>query len=244
MIIFVKVRNDEGQIYQSYDIIWKLIDWNFKSCELDEVEPMSNEIYIFVTDNGNVKACCERPHSAKYIHWNIEIPIDGSNGCRDHFDETWFSCQYYFNLSKGKKKFIVLGGDKRLVSEPQAKEWDFCHLAYVYGKRAEQVAQLEAQGFTMAPVGFDDIRNKSIAKSRWGLCLHQHNVPTLSPQRMTLFACRKLPIVIEECDPYPYKVIKLQDFRPLEYKELADENFRLFTEKYNFKKEVEEICKS
>ena len=58
---FVKVRNDQGEIYPSYDIIWQMIDWNFESCELDEVDPNSNETYIFMPDNGNVKACCARP---------------------------------------------------------------------------------------------------------------------------------------------------------------------------------------
>jgi len=238
--IFVKVRNDQNEFYPSYDIINQLIDWNFESCELDKVEPDSNNTYIFIPDNGNVKACCERPHKAKYILWNIEIPGQVEEKCPDYMDEMWLSCKYFYSLVPDKKKFVVLGGDKRLYKDPDPiKQWAFCHLSYLYGKRLGQVKELEARGYTMAPIGWGETRDKSIASSEWGLCLHQNPVPALSPQRMTLYACRKLPIVIEECNPYPYKVVKLKDFTGKDYKELAEENFKLFTETYTFKKCVE-----
>lgn len=239
--IFVKVRNDQGEIYPSYDIIWKLINWNFNSCELDEVDPMSSNVYIFIPDNGNVRACCERPHTAKYILWNIEIPGVVEAKCPNHFDEMWLSCPYFYSLVPNKKKFVILGGDIRLYKLPAIeKQWDFCHLSYLYGKRAAQAAELESKGYTMAPIGWGEIRDEAIAKSRWGLCMHQNPVPALSPQRMTLFACRELPIVLEKADAYPYKVISLETFIGQEDGiNQANENFENFTEMFTFKRMVE-----
>ncbi|MCR4307720.1 MAG: hypothetical protein NUV80_04095 [Candidatus Berkelbacteria bacterium] len=240
--IFVNVRNDSGDFYDSYDIIYQLIRLSeFETCELDEVKPESKNIYIFPINNGNVAACCERPHKARYILWNIEIPGQVEVRCPDYMDEMWVSCQYFYSLIPEKKKFVPLGGHPGLIKEPfTVKKWDFCHLSYIYGKRAEQVAKLESEGFTMAPIGWGEVRDDSVACSRWGLCLHQHAVPALSPQRMTLFACRKLPIVIEECDPYPYQVVKLQDFnRGLDFSSIIEQNFILFTEKYTFRNMVE-----
>lgn len=228
-IKFVKIRNDKGEYYQSYDIFYRLIDWNFEWCELDKVDKDSNETYIFTVNNGNVKACCERLHTAKYILWQLEITYEP---CPSYFDEQWVSDRTM------KGKFVVLGGDARLFFEPSPnKRWDFCHLAYLYGKRAQQVAELESQGFTMAPVGFGEVRDHSIAISRWGLCLHQLDKPILSPQRMTLFACRKLPIVLERSDNYPYDVCFLDEFYRQSW---PDNNFRRFTEELTFKRCVEE----
>lgn len=234
--IFVKVRNDKGEHYGSYDIINQLIDWNFETCELDDVEPMTSKVYIFVPNNGNVKACCERPHTARYILWNLEIPLEESVPCPEYFDEMWVSDKYFASIIPNKGKFVILGGDERLAKEPSIeKRWDFCHLAYLYGKREEVVSQLQATGYTMAPVGFGDTRDEAIAKSRWGLCLHQNPVPAMSPQRMTLFGCRKLPIVLESGDSYPYKVLPLQQFQRQPMLEEATYNFDLLTIKHPFR---------
>lgn len=240
--IFVKVRNDQGEIYHSYDILWQLVALaGFDTCELDEVEPDSNKTYIFTPDNGNVKACCDRPHTAKYILWQLEIPGQVESHCPNYFDEMWLSDQYFYSIAGGNKKFVPMGGDIGLYKEPDpVKKWDFTTVAYLYGKRAEQVAGLVAQGYSMAPVGFGDIRDEAIARSRWGLCLHQHHVPALSPQRMTLFACRKLPIVLEKALPKPYEVVYLDEFVPNDYKELAETNFRRFTQELTFTKCVME----
>jgi hypothetical protein len=250
--IFVKVRNDEGEIYQSYSDYWTLVELSgFSTIELDEVNPNDGRTYIFTPNNGNVEACCRRPHKSRYILWNLEIPIiiegflKSTVKCPDYFDEMWVSCRYFHGISPNKTKFVPLGGHIGLYKEPVLeKRWDFCHIAYIYGKRLEQVQQLESRGFTMAPIGWGDIRDESIACSRWGLCLHQNPVPALSPQRMTLFACRKLPIVIEKCDPYPYQAVLLDDFLPdKDYTEIVDKNFEMFTDKLSFRNCVEEgLC--
>lgn len=235
MIVFVKPRNDQGNFYDSYDVISQLIDWNFDWCELDDVDKDSDNTYIFILDNGNVKACCERPHKAKYILWQLEITYAP---CPKHFDEQWVSDRTMSG------KFVILGGDIRLAKEPSTdKKWDMCHCAYIYGKRANQVAELEQRGFTMAPAGFGEVKDDAIARSRWGLCLHQSETPILSPQRMTLFACRKLPIILEQADGFPYEVCYLQDFDRQDMSEQVEKNFINFTQNYTFKKEVERSLK-
>jgi hypothetical protein len=69
--------------------------------------------------------------------------------------------------------------------------------------------------------------------------MHQNQEPILSPQRMTLFACRKLPIVLEQSDGYPYNVCYLQDFNRQDLSNNAEQNFIMFTQIYTFKKVVE-----
>lgn len=239
--IFVKVRNDQGVLYDSYRDYWHLIELStFPTCELSDVVPDSDQTYIFSPDNGNVAACCERPHRAKYILWQLEIPGQVNLKIPDYFDVMWVSCRYWQSLVP-EAAFVVIGGHPDLFKEPQEpKRWDFCHLAYLYGKRAAQVYDLEQQGFTMAPIGWGDIRDQAMAYSQWGLCLHQNPVPALSPQRMTLFACNKLPIVLEEANPEPYEVVKLLDFnRDIDFTQMVENNFKYFTQTMTFRKAVE-----
>lgn len=228
--IFVKPRNDQGNFYDSYDIISQLIDWNFDWCELDAVDPDSSNTYIFILNNGNVKACCDRPHKAKYILWQLEITYDP---CPPYFNEQWVSDRTM------NGKFVILGGDLRLYKPKEDVKWDFAVCAYLYGKRARQIAELEQKGFTIAPSEPREMRDEAIARSKWGLCLHQLDQQILSPQRMTLFACRKLPIVLEQADSYPYKVCYLHNFDRQDLSDNAEENFTMFTQIYTFKKVIE-----
>ena len=48
-IVFVRVRNDHGKLYDSYTDYNKLIDLSgFDRCELNEVEHGSDNVYIFL----------------------------------------------------------------------------------------------------------------------------------------------------------------------------------------------------
>jgi len=229
MIIFVKVRNDEGNLYDSYDDYWKLVNLSkFESCELDEVNPNSENIYVFSPDNGNVKECCKREHKAKYILWQMERGIEGA--IKDYFDEIWVSDRYFHSLINHPKcKYVILGGHLSLGGRPkEPKKWDYVHLSYLLGRRKEKIDNLIKEGYTIAPNGWGEVKEKSLAYSKMGICFHQDEMPIIEPLRYVLFACWKLPMLAEfSQDFFPYAPLN------------AQENYKLMTEKYTFRKCVE-----
>lgn len=211
--IFVKVRNDQGEIYDSYTDFWTLIELSgFATCELNDLGSHKAATYIFAPDNGNVKAAlihlrATHPDGYKSILWQLERPGKIENVIPDYFDEMWVSDRSFAErINDPHCKFVILGGHIALgkPSSPQ-KKYDFIHLSYLYGERAQKVTQLEQLGYSMAPNGWSNERDEALAVSRYGLCLHQDQEPIIEPLRYTLFSCWGIPIVNETCtDWYPY----------------------------------------
>lgn len=243
-IIFVKVRNDKNEIYSSYCDYWQLVNLSgFETCELDEVEPQSDNTYIFSPNNGNVIACVSRPHSAKYILWQLERPNHVENYCPKEFDETWVSDR---SLTELGGKYVTMGGHPKLGREvlefPDRTDYDYAPISYIYGKREHQVNQLIKEGARIAPMAFSKEEKDAILKnSRYGLALHQDELPVIEPLRYTLFACYGLPIVAEKSkDFYPYKVIQYPNITSGSYKEMAEYNYTMMTKVLTFEKCVKE----
>lgn len=253
--IFVTVRNDQNEIYGSYLFFYELVDLsNFSRCELSEVDPNRDVVYVFPTLNGNVEATCraiyDQPRRCKLIIWQLEIPNIGAElTVPGYVDKMWVSDRHYRELvGDSRCQYVPIGGhpDFGWDSSKNEKKWDIVHMSYLYGKRAEQVATLEARGYSIAPTGFGDERNRIIAASRYGLCLHQHDVPILEPLRHTMFSCFNIPLIIEYCvDSYPYMGADFNEFlaigeRVFETERDWDQNYRLLTQELTFRKCVEE----
>lgn len=248
--IFVKVRNDKGEVYASYEVYWKLVGLvGYQTCELSEVDPQSNNTYIFAPDNGNVAETCRGEHTARYILWYLERVFENETILerpdlliKDYFDEVWCSDRHMYETIKKdwnqredtpKIKYVIVGGHKDLGGEPkEPKKWDFVTIAYLYGRRYTKVEELKAQGKTFAPSLWGDDTSETLAYSRMGFCYHQDEMPVIEPLRYIYFACWKLPMLWEySVDVFPYTGI-------------PEEDYRLMTEVYPFEKTVREALEA
>lgn len=244
--IFVKVRNDEGKIYDSYDDFWSLVKLSgFKSCELDDVKPESQRVYVFTPDNGNVKACCEREHRATYILWQLERPGKVENKVPEHFDRMWVSDRYFEQLvNNDRVKYVPIGGHPDFGEwsyDYEPKKYDFAHISYAYGRRLALMEALESEGYSLAPAGWGEKRDESLKESRNMLCLHQDDMPVIEPLRYTIAACYGLPIVAEESrDFYPYFVQVLGKPGGKSKLDIAKMNYELMTQRLTFRRCVQE----
>jgi hypothetical protein len=256
---FVKVRNDQGEVYGSYRDYWRLVALaNFPTCELSEIDKESTNTYIVSPDNGNVAAVLAGSHTCKFILWQLERPGWVENQVPAHFDEMWVSDRYHKSLIPDDNcKYVTLGGHPDLATGVKGEpEWDFVLTAYIYGKREAQVAALKEQGYTFAPNGYDYAeREYSLNHSRYGLCLHQDEMPIIEPLRYVLYACYDLPIVnekTEDCFPYRvaaapnglsgFEMLLHRSFIPEEENNLAVSariNKQIVTEELTFRKSVE-----
>lgn len=243
---FVKVRNDHGELYSSYEVYWKLINLaGFPTCELSEVDPNSDNTYIFAPDNGNVAEKCSGPHKAKYILWYLERVFGDETILgrpdlliKDYFDEVWCSDRHMYETIKKdwdqrdktpSLKYVIVGGHKELGGEPkEPKKWDFVTIAYLYGRRFDIVERMKAEGKTFAPSLWGDETAETLAHSRMGFCYHQDDLPIIEPLRYVYFACWKLPMLWEySVDVFPYTGDVEQDYK-------------LMTETYTFDRCVKE----
>ncbi len=242
-IYFVKMRNDQGELYPSYIDYWKLVELSgFRTCELNEVDRDSDNVYIFSPVNGNTIAWMQSPHKARFICWQLERPNKQDATCREYgiksVGEMWVSDRALAEACNCT--YVPMGGHPDLVkmTNDPCGEYDFVHMAYLYGERKAKVDALAREGYKIAPASFKN-RDSILMKSKYGLCLHQDEFPTIEPLRYTLFACACLPIFAEKSDDfYPYKVFDISEIG--KYSEdfmfdISNYNNKLLTEELTFK---------
>jgi len=215
-IVFAIIRNDNGNTYDSYTDLWSLVHLSgFETCELDDIDRESDNIYIMSPNNGNVHAAMKVPRKCKCVLWQLERANSIEHAphlCPPYFDETWVSDRYLHSIIGNPKcRFVIMGGHSGLGREPAPiKLYDFVHISYLYGSREADVIHLERQGYKMAPNGWGQARDHSLAHSKFGLCLHQDAMPIIEPLRYTLFSCWKLPLITAHShDPHPYEVFDI-----------------------------------
>ena len=233
------MRNDEGEIYRSYVDYWKLVELSkFDTCELDEVDRDSDNTYIFSPVNGNTINFINSPHKARFIAWQLERPSKGvmEKTC----EEMWFYdkaiCDTY------GLKHVVVGGHPELGGEKLEPKYDFMNMCYLYGKRQEQCNKLRQDGYSLSPNSYDlEERNLELAQSKYGLCLHQDNEPVIEPLRFVLFACWKLPLIVEKSNSYfPYLVQELGNIDEQTGIDQAKFNYKRMTIKLTFRNCIED----
>lgn len=250
---FLRPLNDQRKPYDSYCDLFRLAELSgFEIVEQDQFELGSDETYIVAPLNGNVRAwATDGRRKCRLIGWQLERP-DGKiqvgtqhDFLGDGFDEIWISDWWLANQQTDERvRYVAMGGHPGLGVTPQAeKEWDFAVMSYVYGRREQVINDLKAQGYTIAPNGWGEERNKILARCRMGLCVHQDEIPVLEPLRATLFSMCRLPLVYERCnDFYPYRVWSLDNIEEAKRDECgkAAANYELLTGELGFRRCIEE----
>jgi hypothetical protein len=219
---FVHIRNPRtGEYYSSYNDYFRLVHLSgFKECDLEQVDPASDNTYIFTL---NFHGLNQEPipdeyfpdgRSARYIHHQIERV----NLIDERFDEIWFSDKSIPELRHPKARYVTLGGHQDFM-EPLPdvqKQYDFSHMCYPAGRRFGMLEDMLKRGFSLAPAPIEwEEKNRVMQESKMGLALHQHgdSLDMIEPLRYTVFSCMKLPILAEKSkDFYPYEVFDYEMF--------------------------------
>jgi len=245
-VIFVKIRNDEGEIYRSYHDFWRLVDLSgFDKCELSEVDKDSDNIYIFSPVNGNTINYINTPHKARFIAWQLERPNNGDEN-KEGIDRHGIEEMWFYDRAICKRdglKYVIIGGHPDLGGEKTECQYDMMNMCYLYGKRTRQCNKLIQRGLSLSPNSYDlKERDIELASSRYGLCLHQDDEPVIEPLRFVLFACWKLPLIVEYSHDYhPYLIQGWDKDIDNEVAILqAEYNYRLMTEVHTFRRCVED----
>lgn len=180
-------------------------------------------------------------------------------------DEIWVSDKYIielmekFNPSHAHRfRYVFLGGHPDFGAQGYNEReiyWEAVHISYLTamrGTKYELMRQFNPNTF-WAPNGWGKDRHNALLHSRWGVNLHQGEMPVITPQRFMIFASYCLPILTEYCaDPSPYIVFQdaLNHFQPhktaVGNKRLRDEaiawNYALVTKRQTFKSEVDKAA--
>lgn len=249
-VYFVHIKNPRtGEYYSSYDDYFRLVHLSgFQECDIDQVNPHSNNTYIFTL---NYHGLDQRPIPETYFPKNrtaryILHQLERFNIIDERFDEIWLYDKSMKELSHPKAKYVILGGDKNFMEPvPVEKIWDFYHLCYLFGRREKMVSDLGEMGFNIAPAPIEwRHKNIEMQRSKVGLALHQHehSLGLIEPLRLTVFSCMKLPILAEKSDnPFPYYTYSYEMFlaNPALH-ELTNwqDNWELMTEIYPFKEQI------
>jgi hypothetical protein len=241
---FVKLLNDQGVTYPSYDVLWSLVRLSgFETIEQNEVNDDIDDVLVFPINSGNAHAMANRKRRFKAVLLQLERPAGAFADLVPAFwDEVliadrWLALQT--KLLHPCVKFMPIGGHPDLCIEPSAdKQYDFAVFSYLWGKREHRVKQLQSQGYTVAPNAWGDERAALMSQCRRGLCLHQDNLSIIEPLRMTMFACAKLPLVCDpSADPYPYRTYHLME---IDQANDWETNWKAMTEGFTFRRCVEE----
>lgn len=269
---------DDINQYNSYIDYWTLVRLSgYEICSLGEIDYNDPKIaYVVAPFNGNVQASFGSPEAknrkCKLILWQFEFchkwGLDGvpeDNMDAPDVDEIWTSEPAYLELLKrynpdkaDRMRYIFLGGHEDYGEIPaEDKIYDLCDLSYRYGTRAHKIAILEGHGYSFAPLsrwveneGYGEARDIILRHSKWGIQLHQFAMPFIAPQRFTMFASYRLPIISDYCaKPKPYQILMgpLIHFNPKEsilaneenVREIVEYNYKLVAEDRTFRKEVD-----
>ncbi len=182
-------------------------------------------------------------------------------------DEIWVSDKYVMNLmhrfnpsQAHRFRYVFLGGHPGFGAQGYDERellFEAVHISYLTGARGikyEMLRQGQPNTF-WAPNGWGKEREFALLHSRWGVNLHQGEMPVITPQRFMIFASYCLPILTEFCaDPSPYVVFQdaMNHFDPrktsVANKMLRDEaiawNYDLVTRRQTLKSEVDKAVDS
>jgi hypothetical protein len=150
---------------------------------------------------------------AKIVWWNLERPdvptedIGALPGNAVHastdsvaplVDAIWVSDLGIASLDK-RYRYVFLASDERLAEgSPLPFEYDFCHMAYIWGRR-EVYGEL-AKKWKVAPAAWGEERVRIMRSSRAMVNIRQTPAPVRDPLRFALAAAYKMPIFTERME--------------------------------------------
>ena len=245
---FIELLNDQGVTYGSYRDFWRLVELSgFETVHQDSVWRDNDDVYCVPMNNGNAAAWAKSHRKCKLILWQFErwngSPEDYAPA---YYDEVWITDRWQAGELKriGLKniKYVPVGSHPGLGGEPAEKKYDLAPMCYAHGRREYEIRVL-AQKYRMAPTCWPPERDKVLAATRAGLCLHQwDNDPAVEPLRAALFAAWKLPMVYAPCrDFFPYEVYSLNEIPAalVDERGTAKQNYDLLTGAMSFRNNIE-----
>lgn len=205
MILFAKTKfaYDKPETgYGSYVDYWRLVELSgFPICYIDEIDPASDNTYIFSPRNGEVGEGWPGAR-AKIIHWNLEQdaypPLAGVY-------ETWASDKAL--ADKTGARYVPMGSHPELATFGDAVPLDYAErqfkymaimLAYMTPRRNTIGEQFNAHQLKLAPNAWGLDRHHLLSTSAAMLHVHQNEGKNyVAPQRFALAAAYGLPLITE-----------------------------------------------
>jgi len=236
-VIFAKTRHE----YDSYQDFWSLVSLSgFPTCYVDEIDPTTENTYIFTPHSGEFFATVSKhgkawnARKAKIIWWLLERP-DGDKLSLEkrmspllpHIDDAWASDNTVVAMHP-KFKRAVLGGHDGLSHCPprKDKDYDFAHMSYVIGRRVDVYTYICVRGLREAPNAWGKERSKILAATKLMVNVHQYPLPVIAPLRFAVAAAHHLPVLTETVkDPFPHVIG--HDLWQADYDSLPDEAVKL-----------------
>lgn len=222
MITFARTRHN----YDSYLDFWKLVDLSgFHWVWLDQIEPESDNTYIFTPHNGQFLELVAgwgprwTGRKCKVVWWCLERPDGNAVPFRDSVDSVvgqvdaaWVSDRYVSTLHPFLTH-AVLGSHAGLRETllDQFRTFDFAHMSYAWGRRADLYAAIRAQGLTEAPNAFGLERSQILARTKIMVNAQQYQTPVVAPLRFAIAAAHKMTVLTERAaDSFPYENAVIQ----------------------------------
>lgn len=246
----VRMFNDQGRPYPSYSVLYQLFELSGLPCiDQTEINSQSDEVYVLPMINGNSLEWARGERKCKFYVFQIERWLTTAEDFAPAgFDRMFIADRWQAQALADRPyvRYMPIGGHPGLGGPPAEKKWDLAVMAYIYGRRQALLNQIQGQGYSIAPNAFCPERDNILAESRCGLSLHQHdNDPSLNPLRAVLFACWKLPLIFEYVkDPHPFLAYSLSEVPEAmrDMRGYAEQNYKLVTEDFEFRKVLEAAC--
>lgn len=215
-VIFARTRYH----YQSYTDWHELIRLSgFPLIYADEINPDSDNIYIYGPDNGETLPGWPGAR-ARIIHWQLEWSLEAPlrEGVRERWvGDNWYADQIHARyVPAGSHPNLNLRPDERL---PRA--YDVAWMAYTPPRRGQILTDLNERGLRVAPNAWGEERHVTLLQSACMVHVHQWpEFPCLPPLRLALCAAYRLPLLCEMVyDDAPFAPWHLLKYR---YGDLAD----------------------
>lgn len=193
-------------VYDSYTDFYRLVDAaEFPTCFVDEIDLASDHTYIFTPINGEVmpRLPAWRDRRCKIVWWNLERPGDDTlasslEAVKGSVDAVWVSDRAYAALHQALS-YVPVASHVKFGSVSSERKFDVCHLAYIYGRRAEVVGALVGNGIRVAPQAYGRAaQDQIVARSHLMLNMHQYDsMFIVAPIRFAVAASYAISVVSE-----------------------------------------------
>lgn len=194
-VIFARPRYE----YDSYRDLYRLIALSgYQTVYFDEVDPQSDNCYILTMLNGENQVGWPDA-KARIILYDLEWRLEGEYPRIPGVSEIWAADKWYADTIGAR--YVPLGSHAELPELPLQdcpKVWDVAMMAYRPPRREQMVVWCNDYHISVAPNGWGLERHSILQQCKAMLHVHQHEYAhTIAPQRWTMAAAYKLPIIAE-----------------------------------------------
>lgn len=206
--------------YDSYKDFWTLVELSgLDTCYIDEIDLSRETVYVTTPMNGETRPAIESARTrvvsadrkARLVWWALERPDQDNakpfkeevDAALKFFDEVWVSDAHFASLDT-RVRHVVLGSHPKLREGHVARPlYDFAHMSYVWGRRAEVIHELEKK-YEVAPNAWGAKRAQILNATKVMFNTHQTPSPIGEPLRFAIAAAFRLPLLTESlAAPFP-----------------------------------------